>query len=54
VEGFWVVVGVGFLLGGNWHLVDAELSLVPIFLILAGLTLLLAGFLPKRLKTHIE
>ena len=54
VEGFWVVVGVGFLLGGIWQLVDAELSLFPIFLILAGLTVLLAGFLPKRLKTHIE
>lgn len=54
LEGFWVVVGVGFLLGGIWQLVDAEMSLVPILLILAGLTVLLAGFLPKRLKSHIE
>ena len=54
LEGFWVVVGVGFLLGGIWQLVDAEVSLVPILLILAGLIVLLGGFLPKRLKSHIE
>ncbi|TNF71622.1 MAG: hypothetical protein EP299_11295 [Acidobacteria bacterium] len=54
LEGFWVVVGVGFLLGGIWELLDAEVSLVPILLILAGLTVLLAGFLPKRFQSRIE
>ena len=54
MEGCWVVVGVAFLLGGIWQLVDAELPLVPILLILAGLTVLLARFLPRRLKSHIE
>jgi hypothetical protein len=54
LEGFWIVVGVAFLLGGIWQLVDAEMSLGPILLILAGLTVLLGGFLPKRLKSHID
>ena len=54
MQGFWVVVGVGFLLGGIWQAMDAELPLVPILLILAGLTVLLARFLPKRLRSHVE
>lgn len=54
IEGCWVVVSMAFLLGGIWQLVDAELPLVPILLILAGLTVLLARFLPKRLQSHIQ
>jgi hypothetical protein len=54
LQGFWVVVGVGFLLGGIWQAMDAELPLVPILLILAGVTVLLARFLPKRMQSHIE
>jgi hypothetical protein len=40
VEGFWVVVGVIFLLGGIMNMAQAEIPLVPILLILAGATLL--------------
>lgn len=40
VEGFWVVVGLLFALGGIWQLLAIETPLVPILLIVAGLALL--------------
>lgn len=39
-EGFWVVVGLLFFLGGVWELLGVRFSLVPIVLIVAGLALL--------------
>jgi len=38
-EGFWVIVGLLFALGGIWELTDIEISLVPILLIIVGLAL---------------
>lgn len=40
LEGFWVVVGGLFLLGGICDLLALELPIVPIVLILAGLVIL--------------
>ena len=40
LEGFWVVVGLLFVIGGIWDLFEAKVSLVPILLILGGLALL--------------
>ncbi len=39
-EGFWVVVGFLFVVGGVWELFHVQLALVPILCIVAGLALL--------------
>jgi hypothetical protein len=48
LEGFWVVVGVLFLLGGLWELFEPRLSLVPILLIVVGLVWLVSAVRGKR------
>jgi len=47
LEGFWVIVGLFFTLGGLGSLSEAELPLVPIALVVAGL-LLVASALTKK------
>lgn len=42
LEGFWVVIGLLFLLGGLWELFEPTLPLLPILLIVAGLLLLIS------------
>lgn len=42
LEGFWVLVGFLFLLGGIWELFSIRAGLVPILLIVAGALLLLS------------
>jgi hypothetical protein len=49
VEGFWAIAGLLFLVGGLWELFEAKLPLVPILLILAGVTLLISILGGKRL-----
>ncbi len=39
-EGFWVVVGFLFVVGGVWELFHVQLALVPILCIVAGIALL--------------
>ncbi len=39
-EGFWVVVGFLFVVGGIWELFNVQLALVPILCIVAGVALL--------------
>jgi hypothetical protein len=48
VEGFWMVVGLCFALGGLWELVDTEIPIAPILLIVAGGALLLNLLRRKR------
>ena len=48
MEGFWLVVGLLFMVGGIWQLIDTKLHLVPILLIVAGLALILIKFLPRH------
>lgn len=48
LEGFWLLVGAGFVLGGVWQLVDATLPLVPVLLVLAGLALVVTAVLSRR------
>lgn len=48
LEGFWVVVGVLFVLGGLGTLYEVQLPLVPIVLIVAGVALLISVFTGKR------
>jgi len=40
VEGFWVVIGLAFFVGGFWELWNIQIPLVPIILIAVGLALL--------------
>jgi hypothetical protein len=47
-EGFWVVVGLIFVIGGLWDLFQPDLPLVPILLIIAGIVLLLSIARGKR------
>ncbi|KPL01172.1 MAG: hypothetical protein AMJ91_01045 [candidate division Zixibacteria bacterium SM23_73_3] len=48
LEGFWVVVGLLFVLGGLWELFEPKVSLVPILLIVVGLVWLLSAIRGKR------
>ena len=48
LEGFWVVIGILFVLAGLWELLQADIPLVPFVLIIAGIVLLLSVVLKKR------
>ena len=47
IEGFWVVVSFLFIVGGLWTLLDAQVALVPLLLIVAGLAVLVSAFWGK-------
>jgi len=40
VEGFWVVIGLGFVIAGFWELWSVNIPLAPVILIAVGLALL--------------
>ena len=48
LEGFWVLIGILFFLGGLWEVFKPNIPLVPILLIAAGLTLLISTTVRKR------
>jgi hypothetical protein len=48
LEGFWLLVGAGFLLGGIWRMVDVSLPLMPVLIVLAGLALVFTAVLSRR------
>lgn len=49
VEGFWLVCGVLFLVGGLWETWQVHISLVPILFLVAGAALLASlVFKPRR------
>ncbi len=48
LEGFWIVVGLLFVLGGIWDLLGTTVPLLPILLIVAGLALVLSIFKGRR------
>ncbi|NIO04133.1 MAG: hypothetical protein GTN74_05820 [Proteobacteria bacterium] len=49
LEGFWVVVGLFFVVGGLWELFEAKLPLFPFLLIVVGLALLVSIVRGKHL-----
>lgn len=49
-EGFWLVVGAGFLLGGIWELAQTQIPLFPVFLIAGGLAVILTRLWPRGWK----
>lgn len=48
VEGFWIVVGTLFLLGGLWDSINITVPFAPLLLIALGLAVLARHFLPSR------
>lgn len=51
LEGFWVVIGLLFVIGGIWHMFEGKTPLVAIVLIIGGVLIIVSGFRSKRLKT---
>lgn len=47
-EGFWLVIGLLFILGALGYLLDVSIPLVPIVLILAGIFLLFSTLKKKK------
>lgn len=47
VEGFWVLVGLGFALAGSWQWLDVEKPLAPFVLITFGVALLVWKVWPR-------
>ena len=43
VEGFWLVVGLLFSLGGIWEIFNVEFEFGPVLLVIVGLGLLLSA-----------
>ena len=52
VEFFWIVVGIGFGIGGLWEFFDVQTPLVPIVLIIAGVALLVSVTWFGRKHSH--
>lgn len=52
VEGFWLVAGGLFLIGGIWELAEFErrLAIIPVVCILAGVALLASALRGPRFK----
>ena len=47
VEGFWVLVGLGFAVAGSWQLFGVEVPLAPVILIAIGVALLIWRVRPR-------
>jgi hypothetical protein len=47
LEGFWVVVGFLFVVGGVWEYLSIRVGLVPILCILVGIALLVSALVGK-------
>ncbi len=47
-EGFWIVVGLLFVISGIWELLQIKFSLVPILIIVAGVVMLISALWDKR------
>jgi len=50
VEGFWVVLGAGLVIGGFWELWNINIPLAPIILIAVGIALLYWRVMRPRQK----
>ena len=50
IEGFWVLVGLGFAVAGLWEWLDVKLPLAPLVLIAIGAALLFWRVWPKTAR----
>ncbi len=51
VEGFWIVVGIFFVLGGVWELFEIQFGILPFLCIAAGMTLLFSTLASKSVHS---
>lgn len=54
VEGFWIVVGLGFAVAGFWQWFDIQLPLAPLILIAVGVALLFWRVWPTARHTDAK
>jgi hypothetical protein len=54
IERFWIVVGLLFLLGGLVEIFEAQLPLLPLLLIAAGLVVLFSAFGGKHITKRFS
>jgi hypothetical protein len=47
VEGFWILVGLGFAVAGLWQWLDIEVPLAPFVLIVIGIALFIGRVWPR-------
>ena len=52
LEFFWIVVGIGFAIGGLWEYLEVQTPLAPIILIIAGIALLVSVIWFGRKHSH--
>ena len=52
LEFFWIVVGIGFAIGGLWEYLEVQTPLAPIILIIAGIALLVSVTWFGRKRSH--
>lgn len=52
VQGFWLVVGLAFVVGGFWELWSVAIPLAPVVLIGLGIGMLVWDFTRKENVTH--
>lgn len=51
LEGFWLVVGTCFVVGGLWEFINPGIALVPVLLIIAGVALLYSVWSRSKSKS---
>lgn len=51
LEPFWIVVGLCFAVGGVWDFIDAQTSVAPVLMIIAGAALLVGLFKRTNRRT---
>ena len=52
LEFFWIVVGIGFAIGGLWEYLEVQTPLAPIVLIIVGIALLVSVIWFGRKHSH--
>ena len=48
LEGFWLIVGFLFVVGGVWKLIQIDVEIVPILIIIAVLVILISVIMGKQ------
>ncbi len=48
LEGFWLIVGLLFVVGGVWKLIKIDIEFIPILIIIAGLAILISVIRGKQ------
>jgi len=52
VEGFWILVGLGFAVAGLWQWIDIQQPMAPFLFIVVGIAILLGGLRRRPRDKH--